>query len=158
MKAIRVLLCTLLALAGLSIFSIPTTARAEDEKDRGLTQRLDRLEQQVHQLAERDQPSNQQPGPMLQPPGGPMNPQSMMPFDSRMQYQHPNRWHHPGRCILGTLLIVLAIVHVLLAIWVFTDIRKRGEGSGIFIVLALLIGVPGTALYLLARIGDRKTT
>lgn len=150
MKSIRVLLCTLLALAGLSIFSIPTTARAEDEKDRSLAQRLDRLEQQVHQLAEREQSSNQRPGPM--------NPQSMMPFDGRMQNQRLCRWHYPGACILGTLLIVLAVVHVLLAIWVFTDIRKRGEGSGIFIVLALLIGVPGTALYLLARIGDRKTT
>jgi hypothetical protein len=31
-------------------------------------------------------------------------------------------------------------------------------GSGIFIVLALLIGIPGTAFYLLARIGDRKTS
>jgi hypothetical protein len=50
----------------------------------------------------------------------------------------------------------MLVVHVLLAVWVFGDIRKRGEGSGIFIVLALLIGIPGTALYLLARIGDRK--
>jgi hypothetical protein len=32
----------------------------------------------------------------------------------------------------------------------------RRRIGGIFIVLALLIGIPVTSLYLLARIGDRK--
>jgi hypothetical protein len=52
--------------------------------------------------------------------------------------------------------IWLAVIHVLLASWVFTDIRKRGEGHGIFVVLALLAGIPGTILYALVRIGDAK--
>ena len=51
-----------------------------------------------------------------------------------------------------------AIIHVMLAVWVFTDIRKRGEGHGIFIVLALLAGIPATILYALVRIGDAKKT
>jgi len=160
MKTMRVLLCTVFAIAGLSLLGLPTTARAadEDQGDQALVQRLERLEKQVHQLAEREEPANQRPGPMMQAPRGPMNPQDMRPFDGRRPYKYPYRWHYPGVCIFGTLLIVLAIVHILLAIWVFGDIRKRGEGSGIFIVLALLIGAIGAALYLLARIGDRKTT
>ena len=45
---------------------------------------------------------------------------------------------------------------ILLAIWICTDIRKRGEGSGIFIALALLAGVPAAIIYTLVRIGDKK--
>ncbi len=41
---------------------------------------------------------------------------------------------------LGDLARLMALVcmvcNVLLAIWIFTDIRKRGEGSGIFVALA----------------------
>ena len=61
------------------------------------------------------------------------------------------------RCLLRCVLSILAVIHVLLAVWVYTDIRKRGEGHGIFIVLALLGGIPATILYALVRIGDKKT-
>jgi hypothetical protein len=57
------------------------------------------------------------------------------------------------KCLAWTLLLV----HILLAVWVYTDIRKRGEGNGIFIVLVLLAGIPAAILYALVRIGDRKT-
>ncbi len=57
------------------------------------------------------------------------------------------------RCVFWTMVLV----HILVAIWVFTDIRKRGEGHGIFIVLALLTGICGGILYALVRLGDRKT-
>ncbi len=53
-------------------------------------------------------------------------------------------------------LLVAFIFNILLAIWIFTDIRKRGEGSGIFIVLALLAGIPAAIIYSLVRIGDKK--
>ena len=65
--------------------------------------------------------------------------------------------HRRTACFLKCFFGVLAVIHVLLAIWVYTDIRKRGEGSGIFIVLALIAGIPATILYALVRIGDRKT-
>jgi len=42
------------------------------------------------------------------------------------------------------------------AIWIFTDIRKRGEGHGIFVALALLAGIPTAIIYALVRIGDKK--
>jgi len=62
-----------------------------------------------------------------------------------------------ARCLLRVLLPWLAVIHVLLAMWVYSDIRRRGEGHGIFIVLALLGGIPATILYALVRIGDKKT-
>ena len=61
-----------------------------------------------------------------------------------------------ARCLLRGVLSLLAVIHVLLACWVYTDIRKRGEGHGIFIVLALLGGIPATILYALVLIGDKK--
>ena len=63
------------------------------------------------------------------------------------------------RCarMLRCLFSILAVIHVMLAVWVYTDIRKRGEGHGIFIVLALLGGIPATILYALVRIGDKKS-
>jgi hypothetical protein len=153
-RPLRILLAVLLAMAGLSILSNRTIA-AEEADEQTSAQRMDRLQQQMHKPADR---------PMLGCPQGPMRggcqmgAQCMKSCDDRMQACHSRRWHYPGCCILATILIVLAVVHVLLAVWVYQDIRKRGEGSGIFIVLALLIGIPGTALYLLARIGDRKMT
>lgn len=56
------------------------------------------------------------------------------------------------KCIGWTLLAI----HILLASWVFMDIRKRGEGHGIFVALALLAGIPATILYALVRLGDMK--
>ena len=48
------------------------------------------------------------------------------------------------------------IVHVLLAIWVYQDIRKRNAGSGIWIVVALLTGLPGALVYAVVRMGDAR--
>ncbi len=63
------------------------------------------------------------------------------------------------RCILGILraiLVVWMVCNVLLASWIFTDIRKLGQGHGIFIALALLAGFPAAILYAVVRIGDKK--
>ena len=65
-------------------------------------------------------------------------------------------WHacKAVKCIAMTLVTI----HILLAVWVFLDIRKRGEGHGIFVALALLGGLPATILYALVRLGDLKKT
>jgi hypothetical protein len=63
------------------------------------------------------------------------------------------------RCVLGVLkaaLILWAVCNILLAAWVYTDIRKLGQGHGIFIALVLLAGFPAAILYALVRIGDKK--
>jgi apolipoprotein N-acyltransferase len=53
--------------------------------------------------------------------------------------------------------LVCFIFNILVAVWIFTDMRKRGEGSGIFIAMALLAGAPAAIIYSLVRIGDKKT-
>jgi preprotein translocase subunit SecY len=53
-------------------------------------------------------------------------------------------------------LLVAFVFNILLAIWIYTDIRKRGEGSGIFIALAILAGIPAAIIYAIVRIGDKK--
>jgi hypothetical protein len=49
-----------------------------------------------------------------------------------------------------------ALIHILLAIWVYHDIRQRNMGSSIWIVIALLTGLFGTLVYAVVRIGDKQ--
>lgn len=66
-------------------------------------------------------------------------------------------WHrgaHRGACLL---LTVFVIVHILTTVWVYQDIKRR-NGSGIWVAIALLTGLCGTAVYALVRIGDRQDT
>ena len=58
--------------------------------------------------------------------------------------------------LIGLCLLVGFIFNLLMATWIFTDIRKRGEGSGLFVALALLAGIPAGIIYSLVRIGDKK--
>ena len=52
------------------------------------------------------------------------------------------------------LLLLLVVVHILCAIWVYQDIQKRARESGIWIVIALLSGLLGTLVYAIVRLGD----
>jgi len=54
------------------------------------------------------------------------------------------------------LLLVVLVVHILTAVWVYQDIRQRGSGSGIWIVIALLAGLLGTLVYAVVRLGDAE--
>ena len=65
------------------------------------------------------------------------------------------RWHHK-KDDFHPILLLCIIVHILVAIWVYQDIRKRNAGSGIWIVIALIAGLLGTLVYAIVRIGDVK--
>ncbi|MHC4119668.1 MAG: hypothetical protein ACYSWO_19390 [Planctomycetota bacterium] len=54
------------------------------------------------------------------------------------------------------LLLLILVVHILVAIWVYMDIRKLNRGSGIWIVIALLTGLLGTLVYAIVRLGDER--
>jgi hypothetical protein len=56
----------------------------------------------------------------------------------------------------GLLLAICLIVHILVAVWVYMDIRQLGRGSGIWIVIALLTGLLGALVYAVIRIGDGR--
>jgi hypothetical protein len=54
---------------------------------------------------------------------------------------------------LAPLLLILLVVHILCAVWVYQDIRRLNAGSGIWIVITLLTGLLGTLVYAVVRIG-----
>jgi len=66
------------------------------------------------------------------------------------------RGHCKMKHCLGFMMICF-IVHILLTIWVYQDIRKRHAGSGVWIVITLLTGFFGALLYALVRIGDKSS-
>jgi len=69
----------------------------------------------------------------------------------KMELAQMDKAHRDGP---GLLLLVIAVVNILCAVWVFQDIRQRACGSGIWIVIALLAGLLGTLVYAVVRVGD----
>jgi len=153
---------------GLVLLGPATSALAQENRDL-TTDRLDRLERRVNEMAGRQeqlmrrlsaQLEHQRPTarpadehlrqPML-PPGAPGVPATGP--------QHPRaaKLVKGLSDALGLLFLIGIICNILLAIWIFTDIRKRGEGSGIFVAMALFAGIPAAIIYALTRIGDKKT-
>ena len=65
--------------------------------------------------------------------------------------KHPHKKH----CLF---LMICLIIHILVAVWVYKDIRKRNAGSGIWIVIALLAGLFGVLVYAIVRLGDSRQT
>ena len=57
---------------------------------------------------------------------------------------------------LGLLLAICVIVRILLAVWVYMDIRQLSRGSGIWIVIVLLAGLLGALVYAVVRLGDNR--
>jgi len=137
------------------LVSLGTVARA-DESDRRLMERMERLEQQVQRLTSTLERGKERFGhpPAPQPPRlSPDAPQPPPPPCPLCPAVANCARHMAG---LVRFLIALAIViNILLAVWVYQDVRKRGEGRGIFIVLVLLAGLPAAILYAVVRLGDR---
>lgn len=57
---------------------------------------------------------------------------------------------------MAVLLIACAVVHVLVAVWIYQDIRHRNAGSGLWIVLGLLAGLLAALVYAVVRLGDKE--
>ena len=155
-RLIPMVLCTCFGLLG----GTKAVSAAEEER-RGLGDRLEHMERRIEELAQRQEqmmhrpgsmpgPQNQmpQPGPdgvrRQMPPGGPPGPAAAKVVQDL-----------GGLVKLGILIGI--IFNILLAVWIYTDIRKRGEGSGIFVALSLLAGIPTAIIYALVRLGDKKT-
>ena len=65
-------------------------------------------------------------------------------------------YHRPDKDKYMPLVLLCLVVNILLAVWVYQDIRKRGTGSGIWIVIALIAGLLGALVYAVVRLGDVK--
>jgi hypothetical protein len=119
-------------------------------------QLMNRLGAQMQPQAQMGPPDAQNPGPDL---GQQLRPQRLQPALAPLAAQPNPDAARPAKGIhdfIGLLCFIGMICNILLAIWIFTDIRKRGEGSGLFIVLALVAGIPSALIYSLTRIGDRR--
>jgi hypothetical protein len=164
----RTLWSGLMALVvGLSLCGTPQPGFAQERDQPRQDDRLERLERRLNELAIRQEHLMQRLSegrpmapsqdalrpPMPQPP--PATVQAPMPPPGPSCPLAAKCRHGAGR-LLGLLLLVGLVINILIAVWIFSDIRKRGEGHGIFIVLALIVGIPTAIIYALVRIGDRK--
>ena len=71
---------------------------------------------------------------------------------------HPAQFKHCGKGKMLPIAIVCFVVHILLAVWVYKDIRRRNSGSGIWIVIVLLTGLFGVLPYAIVRLGETPKT
>jgi hypothetical protein len=175
--------CLLAALAGLVCLGNATSAVAQDNDRVAPGDRLNRLEQRLNNLAERQEqfmhkvgamlqnqapqpppgPAAMRPAPMGQPwgpgPGQPPGPRTMRPGPASMGPQAPLALHaiHKIGGLVKLVVLVWLIANILLTVWIYSDIRKRGDGPGILIALALFAGIPAALIYALVRIGDKKS-
>ena len=62
--------------------------------------------------------------------------------------------HHQKKKDGEFLFLIFGIVHILMAIWVYKDVRKRNNGNGVWIAITLLVGFFGASVYALIRMGD----
>ncbi len=156
--------CWIAGFAALTLWLRPLPVTAQEGDPGGPGDRLARLERRLNELAERQDQILRQLGqrPEFQGPpgprGGPLPPELRGPGPGPGPMPPPPALHalHAlgGLARLATLIWLLA--NILLAIWIYTDIRKRGDGPGVLIALALVAGVPAAIIYALVRIGDRK--
>ncbi len=141
--------------AALMMFGTATPVFAAEEDRGGPADRLERLERRVNEMAERQEQMMRRPGaaperqaPMAAPfrerfrrqmalsgaPGiGPMTPPLGAPAPANAPAPIT-----PPACVaklckdisglMGLCLLVGIVFNILLAIWIFRDIRKRGEG------------------------------
>lgn len=160
MKSVVTAVSPLVLAASLVLFSPGTPAQAQGERERNLAERMERLEHQVRQMAEHQEQFTHRVGealkqrPQIGPrPGAEMQPRPPMP----PQVPHGKAPAAKGlKDLVGLMLLIGMICNIIIAVWIFGDIRKRGEGSGIFIVLALLAGFPTAIVYALVRLADQK--
>ena len=151
----KAFICSMMMLAGLMLFG-ETTQVLADERD----ERFSRLERRVNEMFERQQQTPQRGRPLLDQlakrplPGPEVRRPALPPSPSCPVAKCP--LSKCGQCLVMGLLVLGSVINILIAIWIFTDIRKRGEGHGIFVALALLAGIPTAIIYALVRIGDKK--
>lgn len=72
--------------------------------------------------------------------------------DSRQRWDSHRR---RARRFFGTLFIAGAIVHLLLTVIVFNDMKARNAMNGLWIVVVLLSGTLGAMVYAVMSVGER---
>lgn len=162
-----------LVLFGAACFRSVATAAEEDAGRRG--DQLQRLERRINEIAQRQEQlvrhmeqiqmakGSQAPlrGSLPQGPNGALVPGMAGPGTPPV---HPGmamasglpKRHKGLHDLVGLVILGMLVANILLAVWIYSDIRRRGEGPGIFIALALVAGIPAAIIYSLVRIADKK--
>jgi len=171
MKSLSWKLCLMAGFCCWVLFGNTTPVLAADDNPGGPDERLQRLERRINDLADRQEQmmrrfgaAPQRQGPM--PGSGSEGIRPSMPAPEAnppMVGTLPPPGANPPIVVsihrLGDLVRLIAlgfiVCNILLAIWIYTDIRKRGEGPAIFIALAVVAGIPAAIIYSLVRIGDK---
>lgn len=155
------------ALAGLALVGLTTPAFAAEDRSAPADQ-LERLERRVSEMAERQEQFMRQMGDRMERQGvmaqtGPDNMrQPMPPMQGFRPPMLPAGAPTAARHVkgisdaLGLFFLIGIICNILMAIWIFTDIRKRGDGPAIFVAMAVVAGIPAALIYSLVRLGDKK--
>jgi len=159
--------------AALALFGWVTPVCAAEEDRGGPGDRLERLERRVNEMAQHQEhlmqrlgAAQERMGPMGSPGRESFRPPMAGPGRPGMGQPTPPMGGPPGipakggkalHDLVGLFFMVALVFNILAAIWIYTDIRKRGEGPGIFIALALIAGIPAALIYAVVRIGDKKT-
>jgi hypothetical protein len=74
--------------------------------------------------------------------------------ERQIELERMRRGHKHRPCKKHPFLLLIIIVHILVAVWVYQDIRKRNAGSGIWIWIAIFAGLLGALVYAVVRLGD----
>jgi hypothetical protein len=172
MKSLSWRLSLMAAFAALTLSGRTTAVFAAEEERSGPGDRLERLERRVNEMAERQEQFMHRLGARQERqaqgalPGRegmrqPMPPPGVGNFAQPMPPTAPPFAAAPNACkkiadLVRLCFFVGFIFNILTAVWISRDIRKRGEGSRIFIILALLAGIPTAIIYALVRIGDKR--
>ena len=92
------------------------------------------------------------------------NPEKYCPGGYHHRYNEPvcpgMMFHHTWRrpfmnpLFVASCLFVWLAINILLTVLVWRDMMRRSRFNGLWIPVLLLMGVPGTGLYALFRIGD----
>ena len=158
--------------AALTMFGWVTPVFAAEDDRGGPGDRLERLERRVNEMAQHQEQLMQRlgaaqgrQGPMaghgrrgMGQPAPPMGgPRAMGVPEPGTPPIHAAQGGKAIHDLVGLLFMVTLVFNILAAIWIYTDIRKRGEGPAIFIVMALVAGIPAALIYAIVRIGDKKT-
>ena len=77
---------------------------------------------------------------------------------ARKAQHRPAHFKCGGKGKMLPFAILCFVVHILLAVWVYKDIRARNSGSGIWIVIVLLTGLFGVLPYAIVRLGEIRET
>jgi len=82
-------------------------------------------------------------------------------LEMKKQRAELDRWRRQGndrrdghKGLLVLMLLGCLVSHILLTVWVWTDMRAKGIGRALWVPIVLLTGLGGAILYAIVRVAD----